>query len=236
MLSFIGDVMLMKRRALLLLLLSLLTLPLCGCLKKGGAAPVPSPTPAAATPAPTPAAPTPTARPAALDEELGAIRGLIADGRCYEAFRAMQRFEEQHGAPEDVAACEALFAELDQRLVALEPESGTELYRSFAVQGGGVLEVYAFTGPALVIVTDEYARLQGEPSPGMVCFYVRQGERGSVHLPAGTYAVRYQVGYRWFGEEGFGEYLTEGALEEPLVFDFYMSGPWSSSSKYTITL
>ena len=236
----------MKRRVLIAVVL--LALLLCGCKKKDAAdliytpapkrsaSPAPAPTPAA-EPSGTPAASTPTPRPAAIDAELDKIRGLIADERCYEAFRAMQRFEEQHSAPEEVAACETLFAELDRLLNELEPETGTELFRSFTVQGGGVLEVYAFTGPAFVTVTDEYARLQGEENPGAVCFYVRQGERGSVHLPAGTYAVRYQVGYRWFGlEDGFGEYFTAGALDEPLVFDFYVSGNWASNSKYTITL
>ena len=234
-----------KSRVLLSLLAAVLLLG--GCAKRDEAASVYTPAPKGTptvTAAPTPdgsevqsPAPSPTKRPAALDAELETIRGMIADGRCYEAFRAMQSFEEKYSAPEEIAECEALFRELDSRLIELEPETGTELIRSFTVQGGGVLEVYAFTGPCLVTVTDVYAQMEGNPNPGLVCFYVRQGERGSVNVPAGTYSVRYQVGYRWFGgEDGFGEYLTAGQLEEPLVFDFYMSGGWASNSKYTITL
>lgn len=240
----------MKRDGKVRALALLAALLLCGCAKKDEAASVYSPAPRAtaapkvtAAPAPTqtpdaaPGAPAETGLPAALETELGAIRDMIADGRCYEAFRAMQSFEEKHSAPAEIAACEELFRELDLRLTELEPATGTELARTFAVQGGGVLEVYAFTGPCLVTVTDVNAQLRGEANPRVVVFYVRQGERGSVHLPAGTYAVRYQVGYRWFGgEDGFGEYLTAGELEEPLVFDFYMSGGWASNSKYTITL
>ena len=233
----------MKFRTLFALLAAALLL--AGCAKKDEAASVYSPAPKAtptprvtAAPTPTePAAPTPTERPAAVEAELRAIRDMIDGERFYEAFRAMQSFEEKHSAPEEIAACEELFQELDRRLIALEPETGAELLRSFTVQGGGVLEVSAFTGPCLITVTDAYAELEGNPNPGLVCFYVRQGERGSVHVPAGTYRVRYQVGYRWFGgEDGFGEYLTAGELEEPLVFDFYMSGNWASNSKYTITL
>ena len=234
------------RRNGLLILCALLALLLCGCAKKDAADAIYSPAPKyTPTPSPAgspaaseaPASPTPTQRPASIDTELGKIRALIADGHCYEAFRAMQSFEETHSSPEEIASCEALFMELDRHLNEIEPVTGTEFIRSFSVQGGGVLEVYAFTGPALVVVIDEYARLQGEAHPGTVCFYVRQGERGSVHVPAGTYRVRYQVGYRWFGEEdGFGEYCTEGELPEPLYFDFYMDGQWANNAKFSITL
>ena len=113
--------------------------------------------------------------------------------------------------------------------------SGTELVRSFTVQGGCVLEISAFSGPTLVAVTDALAAPGSVPNA--VRFYVRQGERGQINLPAGTYYVGYQVGYRWFGEhDGFGEYFTEGTLDAPLVFDFYMDGNWASNAKYTITL
>lgn len=171
---------------------------------------------------------------AALDE----IRGLIKDGSYYTAFQKIVALEAEHKTDADkVSDCEALFGEMDKLLLEAEPKSGTELSRSFSVQGGGVLEVNAFSGPVLVTVTDEYAVREGNPNPSSVTFYVRKGEHGQTNLPAGTYSVRYQVGYRWFGEqERFGEYFTEGALEAPLVFDFYMDGQWASNSKYTIKL
>ena len=100
-----------------------------------------------------------------------------------------------------------------------------------------MLEIDAFSGPVLVTVTDAMALMEGAENPDRVRFYVRQGELGQTHLPAGTYLIQYQVGFRWFGAElGFGEYCTEGMVEEPMVFDFYMDGQWASNSKYTITL
>ena len=175
---------------------------------------------------------------AAVSAALNEIGSMIDAGRCYEAFRDLVALEEKYSTDEAARSkCEEQFAQLDKRLKAQEPESGTELSRTFAVQGGGVLAIDAFSGPVLVTVTDEYAVLEGNPNPPAVTFYVRQGEVGETNLPAGTYHVAYQVGYRWFGaEEGFGEYCTAGELPEPLVFEFYMDGQWASTSKFKITL
>lgn len=200
----------------------------------------PENTAAPETPEPTPAEPTPAEPtvPPELPAELDKIRDLIDSHSCYAAFREILALEETYREnPAAIQACEELFGKLDLLLRDLEPASGTELARTFPVQGGCVLEVSAFSGPALVTVTDAMALMEGAAEPCSVRFYVRQGELGQTNLPAGTYLVQYQVGYRWFGgEDGFGEYCTEGALEEPLVFDFYMDGQWASNSKYTITL
>ena len=226
----------MKKICLFLCALLLLT----GC-GRASQAPTPAPTSAPTVElasAPTPA-PTPTPdNTAAVEKALGEIGGLMDAGRLYEAFRALVALEAEYSGDEAaLAKCEAQFDRLDKQLKAIEPETGTELSRSFDVRGGGILEIDAFSGPALVTVTDEYAVLDGNPTPPSVTFYVRQGELGQTNLPAGTYRVSYQVGYRWFGgEDGFGEYCTVGALEEPLVFDFYMNGQWASTSKFKITL
>ena len=217
--------------------LVLLTLLLTGCTRSTASQEMPS-TPA--SPSPTAAAtPEPTALPDPLTElrpALDNVRTMIADGHCYAAFQELLALEDNYRSdPAGMEACEAVFDELDAHLREIEPASGTELARSFAVQGGCVLEIHAFNGPALVTVLDAMA----EPgtTPNGVRFYVRQGERGSVQLPAGSYYIGYQVGYRWFGEnDGFGEYYTEGSLPAPLEFDFYMDGQWASNAKYTITL
>ena len=228
--------MLQKRSFRRLLVSLLLTLLLAGCAKSGGPVPTPTPEPTPApTLAPTPE-PTPEPTPDPLDAELENVRSMMKEGQAYAAFRALLALEEScRGDTLRTEACEAVFRELDAYLREIEPASGTELARSFTVQGGCVLEINAFSGPALVAVTDAMA----DPGsvPNAVRFYVRQGERGQVNLPAGTYYVGYQVGYRWFGEhDGFGEYYTEGTLDAPLVFDFYMDGDWASNAKYTITL
>lgn len=240
----------MRRRFRFLCAVVLLAgLLLSSCAKKVSPTPAPAPTPvvpetaapapeASSTPIPevgeAPAPETPSEESvSALDD----IRRSMDDGRYYEAFREMVAFEEAAQNDAEHAACEELFAELDRRLKEIEPETGAELERGFTVQGGGVLEVYAFNGPALVTVTDAAADTQPELASNYVTFYVRQGERGATHLPAGTYRVRYQVGYRWFGAEyGFGEYCTDGELAEPLYFDFYMDGQWTSNAKFSITL
>ena len=230
----------MKKTLLICLLLALL---LTGCSRAGKPAPEPIPAMTAApTQAPTPT-PEPTPEPtpdnmAAVSAALSEIGGMIDAGRYYEAFRALVALEEEYSTDEAARSkCEERFAQLDKLLKAQEPESGTELSRTFAVQGGGVLAIDAFSGPVLVTVTDAYAVLEGNPNPPAVTFYVRQGEVGETNLPAGTYHVAYQVGYRWFGaEDGFGEYCTVGELPEPMVFEFYMDGQWASTSKFKITL
>ncbi len=239
-----------RRIRLSCVVLLLAALLFCACAKKEAPPPTPLPSPAlvetaapaeqapaAETPPAVSEAPAPTEQPQTRLSALDGIRVLITDGQYYEAFQEMLAFEESTEDEAERAACEALFAELDQVLREIEPETGTELERGFTVQGGGVLEVYAFNGPALVTVTNAEAETQPELDSNYVTFYIRQGERGETHLPAGTYRVRYQVGYRWFGEEnGFGEYCTEGELPEPLYFDFYMDGQWANNAKFSITL
>ena len=197
----------------------------------------PGPSEPEATPEPE-VTPEASAIPPELTEALEKVRDLIDSHKCYAAFEDIRSLEETYrDNPAAVKECEELFEKLDLLLRDMEPATGTELARTFAVQGGGVLEVNAFNGPALVTVTDAMALMEGAADPAMVRFYVRQGEVGQTNLPAGTYLVQYQVGYRWFGpEEGFGEYCTEGMLEEPLTFDFYMDGQWASNAKFTITL
>lgn len=228
----------MKKSMLICMLLALL---LTGCGRRSEPAPEPTPEPAPevtaeATPEPTPE-PTPdnTAAVSAAMDEVGA---MIAAGQYYEAFRTLVATEEKYSDDEAAQSkCEAQFEKLDELLKAREPESGTELSRTFEVRGGGVLEIDAFSGPVLVTVTDENAASSGNPNPPTVTFYVRQGEVGETNLPAGTYRLAYQVGYRWFGaEDGFGEYCTAGELPDPLVFEFYMDGAWASTSKFKITL
>ncbi len=201
------------------------------------AAPVSTPTESPVmSSAPALETPEPTA--SAFSNTLTSVKTLIASGDYYIAFQKIVALEAEYSeSPEQLAECEALFSELDALLQKIEPESGTELSRTFSVLGGCVLEIHAFSGPVLVTVTDEYAAMEGNPNPSEVSLYVRQGETGQTYLPAGTYRIRYLVGYRWFGNTiGFGEYCTAGELEEPQVFDFYTSGQWSSNSKYSITL
>ena len=216
--------------------LALFILLLSGCGRAAPAAPTPE---ATAEPSPTPEpTPEPTPDISAVTAAAGEIGTLIDRGSYYEAFQALVALEEEYRENEAaLKLCEAEFERLDTLLKAQEPETGTEFSRTFAVQGGGVLEIDAFSGPVLVHVTDEYAALEGNPDPPSVTFYVRQGEVGQTNLPAGTYRVAYQVGYRWFGgETGFGEYCTAGELPDPLVIDFYMQGQWASYSNFKITL
>ena len=225
----------MTRRLCLVLAALLLVLLLAGCARTKAPEPTPAPTP---TPVPEIRIMGQTYEPAPDGSAVDRIGALIDSGSYYEAFRALVKLEEEYRDNESaLKLCETQFERLDQLLREQEPETGTELSRTFTVQGGGVLEIDAFSGPVLVRVTDEYAALEGNPNPPSVTFYVRQGETGQTNLPAGTYRVAYQVGYRWFGDEtGFGEYCTVGELPDPLVIDFYMQGQWASYSNIKITL
>lgn len=168
--------------------------------------------------------------------ELGTISGLIDEGRYYEAFREILLYEEKHTDAESIEECEALYARLEPLVRENEPESGKELARSFRYYGGCLLEAVAESGPLLITVTD--AGIPDDPStlPQYSRFYVRKGESGAIHLPAGVYHVSYQVGYLWFDDEiGFGDYWNGGDLDRNLTFEVNANGSVTNNSKYTLT-
>ncbi len=169
-------------------------------------------------------------------DALDAIGALIDEGRYYEAFREMLLYEEKHTDAASRAACEALFDRLKPLLQENEPRSGTELMRTFRYYGGCELQAVANSGPLLITVTD--AGMPEDPTlmPAYSRFYVRKGETGTIHLPAGVYHVSYQVGYLWFDDDiGFGDYWNGGELDRNLTFEVEAGGSVTNNSRYTLT-
>lgn len=168
--------------------------------------------------------------------ELGSISALIDEGRYYEAFREILLYEEKHADDGSIEDCEALYARLEPLVRESEPESGTELTRTFRYFGGCQLEAVAESGPLLITVTD--AGIPDDPNslPQYSRFYVRKGESGTIHLPAGVYHVSYQVGYLWFDDDiGFGDYWNGGDLDRNLTFEVNANGSVTNNSKYILT-
>ena len=212
----------------------------CGNTEQATTAPVQPQTTAEAT---APAV-TATAKPEAAEPEqssapvqLSAQEQLLAnaqkyfdEGEYYLAYDAAVK--SQNEADADLSArSEELIEQIKSAVSENEPENGEELERTFSVSGGGQLRVTAQSGPLEMLVEDN-----GNPKQ-YVRFYVRHGETGSVYLPSGSYTVTCKLGFIWFDDEtGFGEYYDYLALEEPLVYEFNMTGGWVSNSIWSLTI
>ena len=67
-------------------------------------------------------------------------------------------------------------------------------------------------------------------------FFVREGETGSINLPAGHFDISWNIGHIWFNDEiGFGEL---GVQDSAGVMDFTRSdqGGWVQYGGWTLTL
>ena len=217
----------------------------CGNTEQATTAPVqPQKTAEATAPAVTATAVTATAKPEAAEPEqssapvqLSAQEQLLAnaqkyfdEGEYYLAYDAAVK--SQNEADADLSArSEELIEQIKSAVSENEPENGEELERTFSVSGGGQLRVTAQSGPLEMLVTDN-----GNPEQ-FVRFYVKHGETGNVYLPSGSYTVTCKLGFIWFDDEtGFGEYYDYLALEEPLVYEFNMTGGWVSNSIWSLTI
>ena len=217
----------------------------CGNTEQATTAPVQPQTTAEATaPAVTATAVTATAKPEAAEPEqssapvqLSAQEQLLAnaqkyfdEGEYYLAYDAAVKC--QNEADADLSArSEELIEQIKSAVSENEPENGEELERTFSVSGGGQLRVTAQSGPLEMLVTDNVNPEQ------FVRFYVKHGETGNVYLPSGSYTVTCKLGFIWFDDEtGFGEYYDYLALEEPLVYEFNMTGGWVSNSIWSLTI
>ena len=194
-----------------------------------------------ASSAPAPAA---TAKPETAEREqssapaqLSAQEQLLAnaqkffdEGEYYLAYDAAIKCQNEADA-EVYERSEELIEQIKSAVSENEPENSEELERTFSVSGGGELRVTAESGPLEMLVTDN------DDPELFVRFYVRHGETGNVYLPGGSYTVTCKLGYIWFdGETGFGEYYDYLALEDPLVFEFNMTGGWVSNSIWSLTI
>lgn len=172
-------------------------------------------------------APTPLS---AQEEYLAAAQKYFDEGEYYLAYDAAMN--SQNEADADICErSEELIEQIRDAVAENEPENGEELERSFSVSGGGQLRISAQSGPLEMLVEDNDNPKQ------YVRFYVRHGETGNVYLPGGSYTVTCKLGNIWFDDEtGFGEYYDYLALEDPLVFEFNMTGGWISNSIWSLTI
>lgn len=172
-------------------------------------------------------APTPLS---AQEQYLADAQAYFDAGDYYRAYDAAMRSQSEADT-EVYARSEELIEQIRDAVAANEPENSEELERTFSVSGGGQLRVSAQSGPLEMLVTDN------DDPKRFVRFYVRHGETGSVYLPSGSYTVTCKLGFIWFDDEtGFGEYYDYLALEDPLVFEFNMTGGWISNSTWSLTI
>lgn len=217
----------------------------CGNTEQATTAPVQPQTTAEATaPAVTAPAVTATAKPEAAEPEqssapvqLSAQEQLLAnaqkyfdEGEYYLAYDAAVKCQNEADANLS-ARSEELIEQIKSAVSENEPKNGEELERTFSVSGGGQLRVTAQSGPLEMLVEDN-----GNPKQ-YVRFYVRHGETGNIYLPSGSYTVTCKLGFIWFDDEtGFGEYYDYLALEDPLIYEFNMTGGWVSNSIWSLTI
>ena len=166
----------------------------------------------------------------AQEQYLSDAQKFFDEGEYYHAYDAAMK--SQNDADADIIErSEELIEQIKSAVSENEPENSEELERTFSVSGGGQLRVTAQSGPLEMLVEDN------DNSEQYVRFYVRHGETGNVYLPSGSYTVTCKLGGIWFdGETGFGEYYDYLALEEPLVFEFDMTGGWVSNSIWSLTI
>ena len=179
----------MTRRLCLVLAALLLVLLLAGCARTKAPEPTPAPTPeSTAEPTPTPT-PEPTPEPTPDGSAVDRIGALIDSGSYYEAFRALVKLEEEYRDNESaLKLCETQFERLDQLLREQEPETGTELSRTFTVQGGGVLEIDAF--PRSPSMCARARRAGPICPPGPTAWPTRWATAGSGTRPASVNTAR----------------------------------------------
>ena len=173
----------------------------------------------------------PTAAPLSAQEQyLADAQKYFDEGEYYLAYDAAMKCQSEADA-EVYERSEALIEQIRSAVAAKEPENSEELERTFSVSGGGQIRVTAQSGPLEMLVEDN------DNAEQYVRFYVRHGETGNVYLPSGSYTVTCKLGYIWFDDEtGFGEYYDYLALEDPLVFEFNMTGGWISNSIWSLTI
>ena len=172
-------------------------------------------------------APTPLS---AQEQQLANAQKYFDEGEYYLAYDAAIKCQNEADA-ELCERSEELIEQIKSVVSANESENGEELERTFSVSGGGQLRITAQSGPLEMLVTDN-----GNPKQ-YVRFYVRHGETGNIYLPSGSYTVTCKLGFIWFDDEtGFGEYYDYLALEDPLIYEFNMTGGWVSNSIWSLTI
>lgn len=161
----------------------------------------------------------------------GFIEENIAQGNYHDALSALILWADEGVYEEDGDSFEALHAEIISNAGKNEPESGTELERTFKYQGGGLLIVNAESGPVEVTAVDT------EDDSQYVRFYVREGETAEINIPASVYKITYKLGIVWFdSESGFGDVCYNGSYEESFDFSSESDNAWITNTQWELTI
>ena len=155
----------------------------------------------------------------------------LANGNYYEAMKIIDTCWTECPESTQAEECDELALQIEEKLLANEPENGETLERTFQYQGSCVLRTIAQSGPAEITVRDK------ENPEEFVRFYVREGESAEINLTGGLYVIEYKIGYLWFNDEiGFGEFCYEDRFDEDFDFDITQDNAWISSSVWAITV
>lgn len=158
-------------------------------------------------------------------------KNYMASGDYHSAVGELIACEDATEDSDVISTCENMLAQIKSTLKSSEPATGTELERTFQYQGGGEYHVTAESGPVEVTVTDL------DNSKQYVRFYVREGEKAIIYLPAGRYSVSYNVGYIWFNDRiGFGDYCTNYTIDGEMTYEVKSDNAWITNNVWESTL
>lgn len=158
-------------------------------------------------------------------------KNYMASGDYHSAVGELIACEDATEDSDVISTCENMLAQIKSTLKSGEPATGTELERTFQYQGGGEYHVTAESGPVEVTVTDL------DNSNQYVRFYVREGEKAIIYLPAGRYSVSYDIGYIWFNDRiGFGDYCTNYTIDGEMTYEVKSDNAWITNNVWESTL
>lgn len=158
-------------------------------------------------------------------------KNYMASGDYHSAVGELIACEDATEDSDVISTCENMLAQIKSTLKSGEPATGTELERTFQYQGGGEYHVTAESGPVEVTVTDL------DNSKQYVRFYVREGEKAIIYLPAGRYSVSYTIGYIWFNDRiGFGDYCSTYSIDGEMTYEVKSDNAWITNNVWESTL
>lgn len=165
------------------------------------------------------------------EQYLDNAKSYMASGDYHSAVGELIACEDATDDSSVISECEDMLAQIKSTLKSSEPATGTELERTFQYQGGGEYHVTAESGPVEVTVTDL------DNSNQYVRFYVREGEKAIINLPAGRYSVSYDIGYIWFNDRiGFGDYCTNYTIDGEMTYEVKSDNAWITNNVWESTL
>lgn len=158
-------------------------------------------------------------------------KDALAEGNYHDALLTLLSWADEDPAASDTEAFDDILYTIADNTGIDEPQSGTELERTFQFQGGGLLTLKASSGPVEVTVVNV------EDSSQYVRFYVREGESADINLPAAVYEISCKIGMLWFNSDiGFGDIYYDHSYDQTFDFSSSSDNAWITNVHWDITV